>query len=703
MTAVIGAKVPIQARAERAQRVFRMWRDFDEKRLPWAKETANDEDFFLGNQWTAAQIHELGQRGMAPIVINRIMPVILQEASTITSRKPQFRALPREDGDVKIAAMWSDILAYIHHISDGDTELSQAARDYFVMGAGYLHVYVDHIADDGRGEVKFQSLPVWDVWVDPNSRKIDCSDARAIIVSREITEESLIYLYPEKKDFIRKSASSGAGLATNRPQANPLQTDSGIPLDYYQFYPTNVGGARTLRIFDCYEKILVPHVRIYHKYTGQVVTMPEDQWAGTFSSPAFRVERFYRPRVRLTQTIGATDLLHEVMLPTSHYPVVPAFLHHTRTPFPKGDVSVAKGMQQELNKRHSVNMHNATLAGNMKLSAEEGSLSNEAEYEAYGTRPGFILKHRKGFNPPTPWYPQALPNSWYQMEMDDKNNIEYALSVFAHMMGSNVDAPETYRGLLALEEAGNKKIQHKARNFHSAVRQVGLVCMDYARALYTQPKLMRVAGESRQEFAEIWINSREVDVLTGEIRTNNDISVGQYDLVIVEGSSMPTNRAALLNLYLDMFQIGIVDREEVIKKTDIVDREGLLQRMSEIAQLQQQVQMVDAENKNLIGLNQTLRRQSQQLEVHLGASRGLETMRDEVRQTQMEQRLTRARMSDAVKNLTAELTLAKKKVELDGRQVIAEMNIEREKQLALMEVEHARQRAAEPRRVSGSK
>lgn len=696
LSTVTSPKVPAKSRQEKAQRVHRMWKSFDEKRGPWALETASDQDFFLGNQWTEAQIRELGERGMAPSVINRVMPVILQEASTVTARKPQFRALPREDGDVKIAALWSDVLSYIHHISDGDLHLAQCAQDYFAMGAGYIQVFVDHIADDGRGEVKFQSLPIWDVWVDPNSRRPDIEDARAVIVSREISEDALVFMYPEKKDFIRHAAAQTSALGGNRPQANPLQVNSGIPMDYYSYYPANTDGGRIVRLFDCYERFLMPYVRIYHKYSGRVATMPEDQWAGSSPSPAFRVERFYRPRVRLTQTIGATDLLYEVVLPTSHYPIIPAYLHHTRTPFPKGDVSVVKGMQQELNKRHSINLHNAVLSGNLKWLTEDGAIANQAEYDAYGTRPGFMLKYRKGYQPPTPVYPQALPNSWYQLEADDKNNIEYALSVFSHMMGSNVDAPETYRGLLALEEAGSRKIQHKARNFHNAVRKVGLVCMDFAQALYMQPKLIRISGEDREELRDIWLNSKSIDINTGEIKTANSLSVGQYDLVVVEGSSMPTNRAALLNLYLDMFQLGIVDITEVIKKTDIVDREGLLQRMSEVAKYRQQAELLMEENKNLVGLNQTMRRQAQQLEVHLGAARGLETMRDEVRQTSSEQKLLRARMSDELKMFTRELQLAKKKVELDGRVVIAEMNIEREKQAAIAEVENARRRAVRP-------
>lgn len=693
---VIGPKTPLRDRRQKAVRVHQMWMDFDRIREPWARDTAQEEDFFLGDQWTKRQIFELGEKGMAPLVINRTMPVIQQEISMLTARPPQFRALPRDDSDVKMAAMWSDILSYVTYISDGEIEIQQAARDYCVMGAAYLQVYVDHLADDGRGEVKYHSLPIWDVWVDPMSRKLDLSDARAIIVSRQIAEDALIFMYPEKKDFIRKAASSEAGNQFGRPQVNPAQSSSGVRMDSYEYYPSHLGSSRTVRLIECYEKIMIPYIRVSHLRTGQVVSMPADQWNGVLDSPAFHVEGFYRNRIRLTQTIGSTDLLHEVILPTGHYPIIPFFMHHTRTPFPKGDVAVIKGLQQEINKRRSVNIHNAMLAGNFKISAEDGSIANEEDYNTKGTQPGFIFKHRKGFNPPVPWYPQALPNAWFQMESEGKADIEYALGVFAYMMGSNADAPETYRGLLALEEAGQRKMQLKSRNFNAGIKKLGLVVMDYCQALYTRPKLIRITGEDRQEIRDIWINKATVDVQSGELKTENSISVGRYDLVVAEGATMPTNRMALLNLYLDMFQIGIVDVEEVLKKTDIVDREGLLQRLGEIQRMRGELESVQNENKSLVGLNQTLRRQGQQLEIHLGAQRGLETMRDEVRQTQGEQRLARARMGDAVQNLIANLKVQEKKVMLDGRDVVGRFQIEREKQKALAEVDNARRAAQRP-------
>ena len=694
-TTVIGGKVPIRSRNERASRIHHMWRDFGSQREEWAREAANDEDFFLGNQWTRGQIEQLNNKGMAPIVVNKIMPLILQEVAIFTARSPGFKVIPREDGDVEIAHLWGDVLSYIWQRSNGDSELQQTVRDYFAMGAGYMHAYIDPIADDGRGEVMIESLPVWDVYWDPNSRKIDGSDARAVVISRIIDEDSLIFMYPTKKDFIRKAASEGAGISEyGRPQVNPALSKSGQPLDSYDFYPSNRMSGRKVRVNQCYEKILVPMVRVNYLSTGRTAILPEDAWNPELEeNPAIIVERFWRKRIRMTQTIGSTDLLFEAILPTEHYPVTPFWLHHTRTPYPKGDTNIAKGQQLEVNKRRSINIHNAMLAGNFKIVHQEGAIANEREYEEKGTLPGFRLRYKKGFEEPKPWYPQSLPNAWYTLEQQSAADMEYSLSVFSHMMGSNADAPETYRGLLALEEAGQKKIQHKARHANHALRILGGATLDLAQALYTQPKLLRITGENNEDYREVWINQKQIDPYTGMVKTVNSLGVGQYDILVIDGTSMPTNRMAMLNLYLEMFQMGVIDAEEVLKKTDINNKKAVLERIGEIQKLQGMVNSYVEENKQLAGLNQTLRRKSQQDEIHLISQQSTETIRDQVRQTTMEQKLGRARVGDAIKNFQQRLLLAEKKVQLDGREVVGRLQLDRERDKALREVRNAQPRA----------
>jgi regulator of replication initiation timing len=71
--------------------------------------------------------------------------------------------------------------------------------------------------------------------------------------------------------------------------------------------------------------------------------------------------------------------------------------------------------------------------------------------------------------------------------------------------------------------------------------------------------------------------------------------------VVVAGSTLPSNRYAELEFYMDAYSKGLVDRQEVLKKTEVFDIEGVMQRMDTIAQLQQQLQQAGEQIKDLKG------------------------------------------------------------------------------------------------------
>jgi hypothetical protein len=633
---------------EVSERIWRMFRDYENERTPWAEGAANDEDFFAGKQWTDEEIRKIVAQGMAPLVVNRTMPVILQEIAIFTSKRPTFRYFPRDDGDSKIAAVWSDVAAYIWHNSNADSELQQTMKDYFVTGAGYLQVRVAPDENFGDGEIQIESLPLWDVYPDPNSRKIDLSDSRSIIVSRLVDEGTIAFHYPDKKAAIRAAAAE-EGSVMDRPYSNP-SNGGAISHSDYQYSPS-YDNSKKVRIIECYEKIKVPVYRRINITSGDDGIYRKDEWdLEQLTRGDSEVFSTHITRIKKTVTLGQYVTLSIEEMPTSRYPIVPFFLHHNRNPYPVGDVSVIKGMQQEINKRRSIMIHNATLAGNYRVMAEKGSIANKAEYEEKGSTPGFIMEYHQGFTPPKEMLPQALPTAWIQLEQESKGDVEYAVSVFSHMMGNASDAPDTYRALLSLEESGQRKIRHKAQHANHALRILGLVVFDLASRLYDTPRILRVVGEDNIEVKEIVVNGIEIE--NGERRKINDLSAGRYDLVVNDGASMPTNRMALLNMYLEMYQLGLVDKTEVLKKTDIVDKEALLERIGEQQQLMGQLDGMEEQMKDLEGLNQTLRRQLQQAMLKQGveemASKQKTIVASQQATAEAQKSIMKARMGDAV-------------------------------------------------------
>jgi hypothetical protein len=93
-------------------------------------------------------------------------------------------------------------------------------------------------------------------------------------------------------------------------------------------------------------------------------------------------------------------------------------------------------------------------------------------------------------------------------------------------------------------------------------------------------------------------------------KIENDITSGQFDIRIVSGSTMPSNKHAEYQMYLEAYQLGLIDKVEALKKTEIFDKEGVLQRTGEVQRLQQAVSQLQEQNKILSGDLQTAQRES---------------------------------------------------------------------------------------------
>ena len=649
-----------------ARAVNQQWEQYRDERNKWVRNAAEENDFFLGKHYTAGEIVDMKLSGMSPVVIDRVKPIILQEVAIFVASRPTFKALPRDDSDPAIASLWSDVLTWVWQQNDGDSKFQQCITSYFVTGAGYLFVGVDPYADDGDGEVTMEYLPVWDVYPDPSSREIDLSDARSIKISRRIPRSSLKFNYPDQVRKV-KGATAEEGSADDKPNRNPLPDDGtsgyGFSQNDYTFIDNNDD---MIRIIEDYEKIRIPYWKVYDSNFGTVEVFSPEEWEPKYAVPGQTWRKIWRTKIRVTATMGVNIVLYRSVLPTDTYPIIPFFLHHNGTPWVYGDVAILKGMQRAVNKSHSIMLHNAAQMSNWRWMAQRGSIHNKNKWEETGARAGSILEYTQGYEKPEPVQPGALPAGFFQLAGMEKEAKEYSVGVFSTMMGSSADAPETYRGLLALEESGQRKIKFKVQHANHALRRLGRVIMHYCQALYQLPKVMRIAGESAEEYKEIYLNQMGVDPITGKPKTFNDLSIGKYDIVVYDGTSMPTNRMALLQLYMELYQLGLVDQEEVLKKTDVNNREEIIARMGQVQQMTAQVQQLEEAMKDIDGLNQTLRRQLQQEMVKNSALEGSTTISRELIQTQQEQKLTRARMSDELKMFKKELTLEKNKIRVQG-------------------------------------
>ena len=313
--------------------------------------------------------------------------------------------------------------------------------------------------------------------------------------------------------------------------------------------------------------------------------------------------------VQMCCSVG-DEQLFMVTLPLEHFPIVTFMNRHNRNPYPISDVRLVKGLQEYINKIRSLIVAHASSSTNVKLLVPRGSM-NKKELEEQWARAGTaVIEYDPELGQPIVAGPVPLPNELYKNEADAKADIERILGIYAMMQGDQGSAPQTYKGTVALDEFGQRRIKSKKDDIEAGLSQLGKVIVQFIQAYYTSEKTVRLLNPNSMP-TEIQINQDIYDPVTGAfLERINDVTVGRYDIIIVSGSTLPSNRWARFEYYKELYQMQIIDQIELLKQTDVADMEGVLERNDQRKQMAQQIQQLQAQIKQLSGDLQTAQRES---------------------------------------------------------------------------------------------
>jgi len=607
------------SKAEMNQHMFRRWRD---ARADWDVQAREDLDFFLGNHFTKEESDELSSRNQADVPMDRISPAIDKLKSVLTAKPPVFTVLPREDSDAKVSSVWRTILGYVWDISDGDTQMKQAITDYAVTGLGYLYAYIDQESDFGRGDVKFTYVNPFRVYVPPDCRDRWFTDAEGIILSTILTGEQVVNLYPQLGDQI--DAETGEVIPG---MINDIE--SYIEEDF-----PAAQNANSMRVFTPYEakdrdfgvqkyQILerfyptkIPFFRVVDSKTAQETVLDEEAFTtliednpGAIERGLLEFEEILQTRIAVSACIGGT-MLYEAVLNTDAYPIIPLPNIYTGTPYPKSDISRSKPMQKLLNRLWSLALSHAQASAGLKLIVPIGSVDNMEDLERDWANPNAVIEVDTSQGEPHYPAPQPLASEFYRLIQQAEFYIDFIFGVPEMMHGFPGKSPETAKGTERMVALGSDRPKSKLRDIEFSINRLGRVLYCFAKGHYTFPKMFTLS-QANNDLTDVMVNM--YDDVSGAVNDiqRDRLNIGQHDIRIQPGSTLPESKWAIYGVYLEAFQLGLVDRREVLKKNpEIFDKEGVLQRMDEVAQLKQYVGQLEEKIKNLSGDLQTATRES---------------------------------------------------------------------------------------------
>ena len=654
----------------RAKEIREMFDRWSNAREDWDVAAREDVDFYLGNHFSPDEIDELSSRNQSAVPMDRLYSAFEQFKAIITSKPPKFSAIAREDSDAKLANVWKVILEYIWDISDGDEQFKQAVHDYAVTGLGYFYAYIDKEADYGRGEIKFKHLNPFKVYVDPNSRDRYFQDATGIMVSNIMSKMQLLDAYPqlgqpieegEEKlliDQIETVSEEDWPDNSNRRTMDSFTPDVVKDYDYQ-------GSSEKYRLIEYYSKTKVPFYRVLDKRNNQEKIIPREQFQMMQQDKQFlnAIDKglidfveVQQTRIRQTCSVGQI-VLYDLVLDTDIYPIVPVPNIWTNTPYPMSDVRKNKDFQRFLNKVVSLITSHAQASSGLKLLIPQGSIQDIEELERDWANPNATLEYDASFGEPHFPSPQPLSSSIMQLPSLIERYIDLNMGIFEMMQGNTESAPRTSSATMMMEDFGQRRSKSKLRDVEGSLKRIGKVVYNLAKSHYNYQKTFRIV-QPNNDINEYTVNKRLYDDKSKELmEIQNDVSVGQFDIRVIGNSTMPSNKWGEWEIYMQAYQSGLIDKVEALKKTDIFDKEGVLQRTDMIQQLQQALGQAQEQIKKVSGDLQTAHRESIQARKRTEVEKFKAELSKDSSVRKADDKLAIGRLKDAVKLESEKLRL----------------------------------------------
>ena len=382
--------------------------------------------------------------------------------------------------------------------------------------------------------------------------------------------------------------------------------------------------------------------------------------------------RFHGTRIKQTCCAG-DKILYEYVMPMNveNYPLIPFHFEWTGTPYAISAVAPLVGKQQEINKAHQIMVHNASLGSSLRWMYEEGSIDTE-QWEKYSSAPGALLPIRPGIEKPTPVMPAPLSSAFFQIVQEGKQDMEYLAGIYSAMQGDTGQQHDTFRGMLALDEYGTRRIkQWMKASVEPALKQMGHVIMEISQSVYTANKRFRIIQPNAiLEEKEAEINIPVYNDMGEAIGKSMDFASAKFDVKIIAGSTLPVNRWAYLEELKELMKLGVVDDIAVLAESDLRNKDKIVQRKSLYSQLQGQVNSMQEALKDKDGTIETLERQLVQAGI-----------KGKIMQADVE--INKAK-EDAKSDIRAEKTdtLAKQKLLQNSMQLSRDNQVEKEAQRA---------------------
>lgn len=540
-------------------------------------------------------------------VVNLVFRTIQSTVPIQVDARPRFEFMPQEPMDREVAEILNTVAEADWIKKNWGEQLLEVIYDSNIYGTGLSCMKGE------PNEITYESIDPVYCYPDPEARDVN-NNCTNFVYAEPLDVGRIKRKWKDKAKFIKpdieslmKSEKSADEIVFRSPADRNMVMEGSTPLD-----PSNKDLALVITAYLTAEMCEEDFDEEERPLLGDDGSPVMDEM-GNPKSEFVQIAKY--PKGRKIVTCGNVLLedgpnpYDDGEIPYHRYPnyILP------REFWGMSEVEQLEGPQRVFNKMVSFALDVMTLMGNPVWLIPT---STGVDPDNLVNRPGLNVEY-DGDNPPR--REEGVQLQPFVLQMIDKmadwfDSISGSQDVTRGVNPTGVTAASA---ISSLQEAAQTRIRQKARNLDFYLQSVGQQYKSRVFQFYSAPQIIRLTNNANaQKYFKMYIETydkedgtigRRMSVTPYTDRGQEDLLnarqyeiMGDFDVKVATGSSLPFAKAEKENKLKDLFKLGIIDDEEVLKGSDYPNWQGVLQRMQEKKALEAQAALAAAPQGNAL-------------------------------------------------------------------------------------------------------
>lgn len=546
----------------------------------WRADSWEDWEFRDGKQWTAADMKKLSDRGIRPVTINRIFPILNLLQGHYLNNRHDIVAKGRTKDDNELGQVMSEGIQFVVDQNRGHFKMARAFNQAITAGFGCLSLGFN--PDPRRERIALHAHNWHGIWWDPYATPwMDKEECRYAFTAEWTDLDDIIGLFPEKEKEIKEKFQN----LTEENFMPDVYDEATVVEDHHKFlqsgYWANGERKRVRPVEMWYPELCkcwfakMPNGRVIEidvlppQEQYQVIQMAREVLGAT-------VKKMH------TTTFLSDLVLQDMPTPYVHdeYPFIPYVGYLDRFDHPFGVPRQIKEQDMEVNKRRTMAL---SLLNNRRVKIEEGSTEDENRAYHEANRPDGFIKMKKGklnaieieeMSNLAPAQVQMMEQSEREIQEISGANDESLGYASPRRTGVAIEKQQQSTATITASLLENAKYSQKL---------LGERIVPLIQSNWTEEKVLRVTDRVTGAEKFVAINELQPDGIT----VRNDITQANFDVKVTNRPMTDTMREK--NMDLIFSAINKAPPEAVtpllnlaLEISDIPNKDQLLQQIRQV-------------------------------------------------------------------------------------------------------------------------